>query len=338
MKTDSQSFKEELQGLGISKEALEAVWPKWWSNEADGSISAQAEMRFSVARRLGLTPKSVIGEDQPEFVWRHDAKFKGLSAYGGDEEAALTSFGIAFGRHLEKGISRASRQSADLSDATSVRQAILGRSPYVSLPDVCAVCWGFGIPVVHLRVFPLSAKNMVAMAVRTLEGFAILVGKDSRFPAPTAFHVAHELGHIAAGHLAEVSALVDLEETIEKDEKDEKDEEEGEADGYALELLTGQRNPSLQFDTPPRNGLELAQAVAKAASERRIEPGTLALCYGYQTNDWKTAYAALHHIYDSKHDVWRFLNLTASKQLDWSSYRDDEAAYIRAVMGAVDVA
>ena len=335
MKTDSQSFREELQGLGISKEALEAVWPKWWSDEADGSVSAQAEMRFSVARRLGLTPKSVIGEDQPEFVWRHDAKFKGLSAYGGDEEAALTSFGIAFGRHLEKGVSRPSKQPEELSAARDVRNAVLGRSPFVSLPDVCAVCWGFGIPVVHLRVFPLSAKNMVAMAIKTIEGFAILVGKDSRFPAPTAFHVAHELGHIAAGHLAGVSALVDLEVTIEKSEKDK---EEVEADEYALELLTGQRNPSLQFDTPPKNGLELANAVGKAASDRRIEPGTLALCYGYQTNDWKTAYAALNHIYSSKHDVWRFLNLTASKQLDWSAYREDEASYIKAVMGAVSIA
>ena len=335
MKTDSQAFREELQGLGISTEALEAVWPKWWSDEADGSVSAQAEMRFSVARRLGLSPKSVIGEHQPEFVWRHDAKFKGLSVYGGDEEAALTSFGIAFGRHLEKGVIKPSKKPEELSDATGVRNAVLGRSSFVSLPDVCAVCWGFGIPVVHLRVFPLSAKNMVAMAVKTIEGFAILVGKDSRFPAPTAFHVAHELGHIAAGHLKEVSALVDLEDTIEKLENDN---EEVEADEYALELLTGQRNPSLQFDTAPKNGRELATAVTKVASARRIAPGTLALCYGYQTNDWQTAYAALNRIYDSKHDVWRFLNLTASKQLDWSAYKEDEASYIKAVMGAVEVA
>ena len=335
MKTDSQAFKEELHGLGISNQALEAVWPKWWSDEAEGSFSAQAEMRFSVARRLGLSPKSVIGEEQPEFVWRHDAKFKGLSAYGSDAEAALTSFGIAFGRHLEKGTNRPLEKSADLSDATSVRNAVLARSHFVSLSDVCAVCWGFGIPVVHLRVFPLSAKNMVAMAVKTFEGFAILVGKESRFPAPTAFHVAHELGHIVTGHLVEVNALVDLEETIEKAGRDK---EEREADGYALELLTGQRNPSIQFEAPPRNGLELAQAVSKAATIRKIEPGTLALCYGFQSADWKTAYAALNHIYNSKHDVWRFLNLTASKQLDWSAYRDDEAAYVRAVMGAVDVA
>lgn len=332
MKTCSRSFKEELQGLGITKNAIEAVWPIWWSDEAERSVSAQAEMRFSVARRLGLLPKSVIGERQPEFVWRHNAKFKGLSKYGGSEQAALTSFGIALGRHLEKGVPESKTSLGNLADPANIRKIVLSGSPFVSLPDICVVCWGFGIPVVHLRVFPLSAKYMVAMAVKTLHGFAILVGKDAVFPAPTAYHVAHELGHIAAGHLVESDAIIDLEELKEQSDLDR---EEREANEFALELLTGQKSPSLQFASSPRSGLELAGAVNSASAKRQIEPGTLALCYGYKTSDWKTAYAALNHIYERKNDVWRFLNATATKQLDWTAYKDDEKAYIRAVMGAI---
>ena len=335
MKTCSKSFKEELQGLGVAKDVIEAVWPNWWSDEAESSASAQAEMRFSVARRLGLSPKSVIGEDQPEFVWRHNAKFKGLSKYGESEQAALASFCIALGRHLEKGVPESATSLENLADPAIVRNAVLARSPFVSLPDICSVCWSSGIPVVHLRVFPLSAKNMVAMAVRTLDGFAVLVGKDSRFTATTAYHVAHELGHIAAGHLVGSDAIIDLEEWKELPDRDQ---EEREADEFALELLTGQKSPNQKFQPSPRSGLELAGAVSKASAERQIEPGTLALCYGYQTSDWKTAHAALNHIYDCKHDVWRFLNDTAAKQLDWTAYNDDEKAYIRAVMGAVEPA
>ena len=331
MNTCSGSFKEELQCLGITKDAIEAVWPIWWSDEAEGSVSAQAEMRFSVARRLGLSPKSVIGERQPEFVWRHNAKFKGLSSYGESEQAALTSFCIALGRHLEKGVPESTTSLENLADPAIVRNSVLARSPFVSLPDICAVCWDCGIPVVHLRVFPLSAKNMVATAVKTLDVFAVLVGKDSRFPAPTAYHVAHELGHIAAGHLMESDAIIDLEE---RKEKSERDREEREADEFALELLTGQKSPSLKCASSPKSSLELACAVSSASAERQIEPGTLALCYGYQTSDWKTAYAALNHIYKSKHDVWRFLNATAAEHLDWTVYKDDEEAYIRAVIGA----
>ena len=332
MKTCSRSFKEELQCLGITKDAIEAVWPIWWSDEAEGSVSAQAEARFSVARRLGLSPKSVIGEHQPEFVWRHNAKFKGFSKYGGIEQAVLTSFGVALGRHLEKGVPESRTSLENLADPANIRKVVLASSPFVSLQDICAVCWGFGIPVVHLRVFPLSAKNMVAMAVKTLHGFAVLVGKDAMFPAPTAYHVAHELGHIAAGHLVESDAIIDLEELKEQSDRDW---EEREANEFALELLTGQKSPSLKFTSSPKSGSELAGAVNSASAERQIEPGTLALCYGYQTSDWKTAYAALNHIYKSKHDVWRFLNNIATNQLDWTAYKDDEKAYIQAVMGAI---
>lgn len=332
MNTRSRSFKEELQRLGIAKDAIEAVWPIWWSDEAERSMSAQAEMRFTVAKRLGLSPKSVIGEYQPEFVWRHNAKFKGFSKYGGIEQAALTSFGVALGRHLERGVPESRTSLENLADPANIRKIVLASSPFVSLLDICAVCWGVGIPVVHLRVFPLSAKNMVAMAVKTLHGFAILVGKDAMFPAPTAYHVAHELGHIAAGHLLESDAIIDLEELKEQSGRDC---EEREANEFALELLTGQKSPSLKFASSPKSGLELAGAVKSASAERQIEPGTLALCYGYQTSDWETAYAALNHIYKCKHDVWCFLNNTATKQLDWTAYKDDEKAYIRAVMGAI---
>ena len=332
MKTCSRSFNEELQCLGITKDAIEAVWPIWWSDEAEESVSAQAEMRFSVARRLGLSPKSVIGEHQPEFVRRHNAKFKGLSTYGEPEQAALTSFCIALGRHLEKGVPESTTSLENLADPAIVRNAVLARSPFVSLPDICAVCWDFGIPVVHLRVFPLSAKNMVATAVKTLDGFAVLVGKDSRFPALTAYHVAHELGHIAAGHLVESEAIIDLEEWKEQSERDQ---EEREADEFAMELLTGQKSSSLKCASSPKSGLELAYAINSAYAVQQIEPGTLALCYGYQISDWKTAYAALNHIYKRKQDVWRSLNTTAAKQLDWTAYKDDEEAYIRAVIGAI---
>ena len=332
MKPGSKGFYEELVGLGISRPAIAAVWPNWWSDEAETSKSAQAELRFTVARRLGLAPKSVIGEDHPEFIWKHEAKFKGLLTYGGAEQAALTSFGVALTRHLRKGIPPMQREVPSASD---LRNAILVNRPFVRLQDICATSWALGIPIVHLRVFPLAAKRMVAMAVRISTGYAILVCKDSRYPAPSAFHIAHELGHIASGHLENGSAIVDLDEVMSATDKDG---EEREADKFALEILTGQEAPEFQFNEAPRNGLELAAAAEKASQGSRIEPGTIALCYGYQTSDWRNANAALNHIYQEKHEVWRFLNEVALRELNWSSYQDDEAAYLKAILGAPGLA
>ena len=43
---------------------VDAVWPAWWSDEAEGSPSAQTELRFGVSRRLGIDPRSLLGADE----------------------------------------------------------------------------------------------------------------------------------------------------------------------------------------------------------------------------------------------------------------------------------
>src|SRR5262245_58890952 len=75
---DANSLKWSLQKLGFSDTAIDAAWPEWWSVDADASASANAELRFSLARKLGLDPRSLIENDEPRFVWR-EAKYKHLT-------------------------------------------------------------------------------------------------------------------------------------------------------------------------------------------------------------------------------------------------------------------
>src|SRR4051794_15887231 len=58
-----------LRRLGLSDDAISAAWPQWWSADAEASPSARAELRFGIARRLGLDPRSLLGEqDEPRFL------------------------------------------------------------------------------------------------------------------------------------------------------------------------------------------------------------------------------------------------------------------------------
>lgn len=253
MTEDSKALKQSLRSLGVSGQAIDAVWPTWWSDDAEGSKSAQVELRFTVARRLGLSPRSLFDKETPTFVWRHEAKFKGLSAFNDTEKAALTSFGIAFARILIRATPEPAGHSLVGLSAAELRGRVMRRAPFVSLSDLVAVCWGLGIPVVHLRVFPLSAKRMHAMAVRVDDRFAILIGKDASYPAPTAYHLAHEMGHVANGHLADAGAIIDLDEPIEMTDRDT---EEIEADAFALEFLTGRTRPTIEMNAAAKNGAE----------------------------------------------------------------------------------
>jgi hypothetical protein len=323
----SVKLKKDLRRAGLSDQAIEAAWPTWWSDEADGSASAEAELRFAIARKLGVSP-TALSDDRVEFVWHDTARFKHLSGEGAAQKAALASFGVAVGRLLIQGTGHI--EPVDLPEASVLRDAILRVSTFVDLSALLATCWGFGIPVIHLRVFPLATKSMHAMVVEAHGRYAVLLGKDAQYPAPVAFTLAHELGHAALGHLHGGPAIVDLDDPIEAPDDDE---EERAADRFALSLLTGSPEPEIQVNIENFGARQLAAAVLAAGPERGIEPGTLALCYAYRTDNWARAVAALRYVYSDRKPVWLEVNRVAENQIDWRSLGDDSAEFLKVVIG-----
>jgi hypothetical protein len=328
---DGKKLKRELKRAGFSSEAVQAAWPTWWSDDAAASPSARAELRFTLARRLGLSPKSLSG-DRVEFVWRDDARFKHLSAEDDAQKAALASFGITIGRLLLQASNIKGPGLVGIAPEL-LREAVRERRNFVDLAGLLATCWAVGVPVIHLRVFPLPAKSMHAMVVKGDAGFAILLGRDAEYPAPIAFSLAHEIGHVALGHLFESAALVDLEDPGESLDGDD---EELAADRFALSLLTGTADPEIKTNVTRFTARALARAVLEAGPARGIEPGTLALCWAYRTKQWSLATAALRHVYTAPKPVWREVNRVAARELEWEALGDDAATYLRAIMNLDD--
>lgn len=309
---------------------IKAAWPSWWRDEADASPSGRAELRFALARRLGLQPKPLLGE-RVEFIWNDEARFKHLSAENEAQKAALTSFGMSVGRLL---LRATPAPTTEIVPASTLRDAILAGSSFVDLSSLVATFWALRIPVIHLRVFPLEFKAMHAMVVRIDGRFAVLLGRDARYPAPVAFTMAHELGHVMLGHLADAPALVDLEDPVLARDGDD---QEDEADRFALTLLTGSSEPDIQTNFERFNAPTLAAAVLDAAALYAVEPGTLALCLAHRRNAWPVAISALSYIYDEQKPVWREVNSIADSELDWEALGDEPARYLHNVMIGADV-
>ena len=263
-----------MKDVGLTDTAINAAWPTWWSDDADASSSARAELRFSLARKLGLDPRSLLEDDhEPRFVWKEEARFKRLSGENDLEQSAIASFGVALGSLLI-GAAPASYIGIEKRNAPVLRSAILKNQPYVRLVDLLSLSWAVGIPIIHQRIFPLAQKRMSAMTVHTRHRTAILLGKDSQYPAHIAFYVAHELAHIALGHLEQRTALVDLDS--EGLSCLDSDPEEAAADRFALELLTGESAPKVLPMARPVQSTALAKAALDASVRLKIEPGTLA--------------------------------------------------------------
>lgn len=332
---NSRELKGRLEALGMNPAAIDAVWPTWWSEDAESSPSARTELRFGVSRRLGIDPRSLLGADEePRFLWGgREARFKNLSDVSEVERTGLTSFGRAVTSILLQATPPASRGITGTT-ARALRDAVLatGRE-FVDLQSLLAVCWGVGVPVVFLRVFPWPAKRMAAMTIRVDDRSAILLGRDSEYPAPVAFHLAHEMAHIGLDHLSPGEAIVNVdppERTLEP-----ADEEELAADRFALELLTGR--PDLEVteaeDSAAASPGGLARVVRQEGPPLGIEPGTLALCFGYSTQRWDAAFGALKSIYSSPAPAWQAVNKVADTQLELDSVPQDAARFVTAVLG-----
>jgi hypothetical protein len=330
----AKGLRFRLRGLGLSDNVISAAWPRWWSDNAEDSISARAELRFGLARRLGLDPNSLLEDrDEPRFLWREEARFKHLSGETELERAGITSFGRAIASILLAGLYEPAEHLSGVAPQELRASVLASGQPFVTLADLLALSWAVGIPVVHLRVFPWPQKRMAAMTVKVGSRSAVLLGKDSSYPANVAFYLAHELGHVALNHVPVDGQIVDLED--EMPSPDVGDGEELDADAFALELLTGDPAPTVLPSGPGwAHGRALAQAALQAAPALQIEPGTLALCFGHSTGDWRTANAALGQIYADPQPVWTYVNAIAHQQLVSVDLPLDALDFLDAVLGA----
>lgn len=96
---NAEQLVRRLRGAGLTSVAINAAWPTWWSDELASEPSGRAELRFALARRLGISPRSLSGE-RVEFIWARQAKFKNGPPPGADAGTILTSFEISIARSL----------------------------------------------------------------------------------------------------------------------------------------------------------------------------------------------------------------------------------------------
>ncbi|MDO9501400.1 ImmA/IrrE family metallo-endopeptidase [Falsiroseomonas sp.] len=330
MTGSTRELRKRLREAGLSTEAVEAAWPAWWEDGAEASPSARAELRFALARNLGLSAKALVGE-RVEFVWRDTARFKHLADVGVEARAALNSFGASVGGALV----RSTTPGPGLGgiSAAELRGMLLDSSTTVDLLGLLTACWSTGTPVVHLRVSPLAAKSMHAMVVGNGGRHAVLLSRDARYPALTAFTLAHEIGHIALGHVSGSGIIVDAEDPASGADGDN---EELAADRYALELLMGSPDPDIRINFDSFNSAELADAVLRAGSEYGVEPGTLALAVAYRRNAYPVAIAAMRLIYGAGSPVWEAVNQVAARELDLTDAGSDSTAFLARILELKD--
>lgn len=206
--------------------------------------------------------------------------------------------------------------------AGQVRTGILGECPTVDLAGLVEFCWKQGIVVLHLDPHEVPRKHFqgLAMFVAQTPVVVLAYGQDS--PPRLAFHLAHELGHVLRGDVKpHDKPLVDSNLDLAVSDQHEKA-----ADRFAIEALTGEP----EFSFRPTCGMTagaLAQAAAKFGRKRAIDPGTVALVYGFTARRFPVAQSALNAL-GRDHGAHKTIADALLRRLDLDALPETTARYL----------
>lgn len=165
------------------------------------------------------------------------------------------------------------------NDPLEMRHQVAGEQDEITLESLLRWAWQVGISVI-----PMHGKGVFSAAVWAIENSPTVILKDSRdVVAYWLFDLAHELGHIALGHIT-CMGLVDVEPPTLRSTSDDI---EAEATRFALDLLMPHHD-ALMREVRRRaqgNHLLFKGAVASAASQHRISPGLLGMVSAYELTE-----------------------------------------------------
>lgn len=273
-----------LTGLGISKRTVSDVLPVWWDDSIAEDPAGLVELKVILARRFSLDPKTLFGEGgQVDYL-------PVVRRYKGGREDLIKKLGPSTG--IASSLCRSAlsfvgeQHLEDLKDPVALRESILATgTANVGLVELLNVCWRARIPVLHVSL-PEKMNKFDALVTSHAGRYGVALCRNEDSEAWLAFHLAHELGHIACGHLNDDGLLVD--EQI----KNSTATEEQEANDYATKLMgsAGIEPPQLSWKTA-----SVAPRFVAVANDNRILPGHLVLKAAI-LGDFKCARALLKHI------------------------------------------
>jgi transcriptional regulator with XRE-family HTH domain len=167
------------------------------------------------------------------------------------------------------------------ADPRELRRELLGDSNGpVTLEMLLGWAWAHGILVI-----PLMGPGGFHAAVWSIEGRPVIVVKESRtLVAFWLFDIAHELGHIARGHLV-AGGVVDLTSPTDPNTDDDL---EREATDYALELLLPDHEAliaDIHERAKPDPANKFKWVVKAVAEHANLSPSLLGVAAAYQLTD-----------------------------------------------------
>jgi hypothetical protein len=315
-----------LKVVGFPRKYVqETILPDWWEDHLAQDPSNRRLAELAVAKGLGI-PLDALTDPRRELALQgfEETRFR---HWDGADEAALVP-AVAIGRRAAEialcGFQNLPDYSLKGVRPDVLRDEILAADQFIDLSNLLATCWKRGVPVLFIRSLPPQAKRVEGMALRVRDRPVILLSSSRKAPAWLIWHLAHEMGHIAHGHLGG-SDMIDV-----KIRDGLKEPQEVEANDFAHQLVYGSGRG---FRAPRHLKPKVVARQAQLEGEQsRILPASILASYAFHMNAWGVVQKALQILGQADcgpEEVRDFL----AHRIDLDVLGESDRGFLEAVIG-----
>lgn len=320
---------QKIRLAGFNPAFMKAMLPDWWDDELACTPSGQQYAALHLARIFSLAPESL--RDEAEHVlFSFGSTHKYKHRVNVDEASLDVATAIAYSAaKIAVSNFKTAYDSSISLEWSDVRNSILADNPYVNLESLLRFCTKVGIPVIFISKFPSKANKMAGLALKVYDRPAIVL-TQGRSHGYMLFDLAHELGHIAKGHLNEANGECLVDRKIEQNSTDHK---ELEANQFAFGVITGQEGIQFVHEQHGLNASQLATGALETARLRRIDPTHVALNYCFGLRRWSLASSTLKILCNGSPSDQEVVKRMMIEGIDLSEIDEDDLSMIKKLSG-----
>lgn len=318
---------KKLSAIGFPKRFVqEKGLPSWWNEELDNKPVAVLEGAGHIAQRLHLDLKSLLAENQaPQFKPLLHTKFK----YHQQDKADVPEVAHQLASRVAEVVADTIKLEFKPipSDPHQVRSEIVAKHPQVTLYSLLDYCWEHGIAVVYFKNYPKNTRKITGMIQWQYDYPVIVLSSGKTQPVCLAFDLAHEMGHLALGHIKE-GILID-----DDIKQDSDDREEIDSNQFAVKLLVNSFDNSLgnkKFNNAQNLKNKIFQLLE---NDSTIDPSALALNYGWYNKKYFALSMKCVNLINAPKEGEKTINNFLEQHLNWDELSDDNADYLDQILG-----
>ncbi|MBE9139313.1 hypothetical protein IQ254_19275 [Nodosilinea sp. LEGE 07088] len=298
-----------LESAGFPRSMQNVLLPEWVTPEVLSDTAASLEIAAILAKRLGLRASPLFdASPRVESLRRRDVKYKRSIPNKSRNLTASTAIAVS----VAESIASACRAEFDpfVGSAEALRKEVLDVFPgnWLGLRNLLMSCWSHGVPVAYLTELGIGVAKMDGMVIHTDSRPVIILSKVSPLWAWQLFILAHEVAHLALGHVAPNEILIDEELSEDSYALRDSDLDERAADIFAIELLNGRSNATYTSSDHQINFRELAHSAFEHGKAHHIDPGHIVLNFANQSGKWDVGIAAAKVLQDQKPPASEVIN------------------------------